>query len=66
MTEDRVTALEERIAHQEQTIEDLNAAILSLWKEIELLRRQLGKFGDQLSQVAADVPQAPEPPPPHY
>lgn len=66
MTEERVNALEERIAYQDQTIEDLNAAILDLWKEIETLRRQLGKFGDQLSQVAADVPQLPEPPPPHY
>jgi SlyX protein len=66
MTDDRVTALEERIAYQDQTIEDLNAAILDLWKEIELLRRQLGKFGDQLSQVANDLPQPPEPPPPHY
>ena len=61
----RITALEERVAYQDQTIEDLNASILELWKEIELLRRQLAKFGDQLNQVAADVPQPPEPPP-HY
>jgi uncharacterized coiled-coil protein SlyX len=40
--------------------------VLELWKEVESLRRQLAKLGDQLSQVAADVPQAPEPPPPHY
>jgi SlyX protein len=66
MSIDRITALEERIAYQDQTIEDLNAAILDLWKEVESLRRQVGKLGDQLSQVAADVPQAPEPPPPHY
>jgi len=63
---DRITALEERIAHQDQTIEELNASILDLWKEIEALRRQLGKFGDELSTIAADVPLAPEPPPPHY
>ena len=63
---DRITALEERIAHQDQTIEDLNATILDLWKEIEGLKRQLGKLGDELSSIAADVPQAPEPPPPHY
>jgi len=63
---DRITALEERIAHQDQTIEELNASILELWKELEALRRQLGKFGDELSTIAADVPQAPEPPPPHY
>lgn len=63
---DRVTALEERIAYQDQTIEELNASILELWKEIEGLRRQLGKLGDELRTIAADVPQAPEPPPPHY
>lgn len=63
---DRLTALEERIAYQDQTIEELNASILELWKEIEALRRQLGKLGDELSTIAADVPQAPEPPPPHY
>ena len=63
---DRIDALEERIAHQDQTIEDLNGTVLALWKEIEGLKRQLGKFGDELSRVAADVPEAPEPPPPHY
>lgn len=63
--ERRITALEERVAYQDRTIEDLNASILELWKEIEALRRQLAKLGDQLNQVAADVPQAPEPPP-HY
>ncbi len=66
MSQDRITALEERIAHQDQTIEDLNASIMSLWKEIELVRRQFGKLGDQLNQIAADVKQLPEPPPPHY
>lgn len=63
---DRIVALEERIAHQDHTIEDLNATILDLWKEIDGLKRQLGKLGDELSRVAADVPEAPEPPPPHY
>lgn len=63
---DRIVALEERIAYQEQTIEDLNETILQLWKEIEGLKRQIGKLGDELSTLAADVPQAPEPPPPHY
>ena len=66
MSDERITALEERVAYQDQTIEDLNAAVLELWKEVESLRRQLAKLGDQLSQVAAEVPQAPEPPPPHY
>lgn len=63
---DRIVALEERIAYQDQTIEDLNQTILQLWKELEGIRRQIGKLGDELSTIASDVPQAPEPPPPHY
>jgi SlyX protein len=63
---ERLTALEERVAYQDRTIEELNETILALWKEIEGLRRQLGRLGDELSRVAADVPEAPEPPPPHY
>jgi len=63
---DRIVALEERIAYQDQTIEDLNQTILQLWKELEGLRRQIGKLGDELNTIASDVPQAPEPPPPHY
>lgn len=66
MTDDRVTALEERIAYQDQTIEDLNATVMALWKEIEGLKRQLAKLGEQLDEVAADVPQQPDRPPPHY
>lgn len=63
---ERITALEERVAYQDRTIEELNEAILGLWKEIDGLKRQLGRLGDELSRVAADVAEAPEPPPPHY
>ena len=62
----RIAALEEHIAHQDRTIEELNETVLALWKEIDGLKRQLGRLGDELSRVAADVPEAPEPPPPHY
>lgn len=63
---DRITALEERVAYQDRTIEDLNATILDLWKEIEALKRHIGRLGDEISNIAADLPEAPEPPPPHY
>ena len=46
---DRIVALEERIAYQDQTIEDLNQTILQLWKELEGIRRQIGKLGNALS-----------------
>lgn len=66
MNEDRLTALEERIAYQDQAIEDLNATILTLLQDIDSLKRQLARLGEQLADVAADVPRGPEPPPPHY
>lgn len=66
MSEDRITGLEERVAYQEQAIEDLNATIMTLWQEIDGLKRQLARLGEQLADVAADVPRGPEPPPPHY
>jgi SlyX protein len=64
---DRIEALETRVAHQDRTIEELNTTILDLWKQIEALRRQVGRLDDQLREVeAAGGPQGPEPKPPHY
>lgn len=62
----RMDRLEETIAFQDQTIEDLNKVIADQWKEIDALKRQLGILGDQLREVEAGLPSRPEPPPPHY
>jgi SlyX protein len=64
----RVDALEVRVAYQDQTIEELNAAVTEQWKQIEALKRLVGKFGEQLeeAQNAAVFSAQPEPPPPHY
>jgi SlyX protein len=64
----RIEQLETTVAYQEQAIEDLNKVITSQWQEIEALKRQLAKFGDQLREVEANPALAPqdEPPPPHY
>ena len=37
----RIDELEIRLAHQEQTIEDLNAAITAQWKLIDKLEREI-------------------------
>ncbi len=66
MSESRITALEERIAYQDQTIEELNGTVMALWKEIEGLKRQLARLGEQLEEVSADLPQQPDRRPPHY
>lgn len=65
--EDRLIALEERIAHQDQTIEEMSALIASQWREIERLKRQMQLIDDQVAAVEqmARTGKA-EPPPPHY
>jgi SlyX protein len=64
----RMDGLEIRIAHQDQTIEELNATITDQWKQIEDLTYRLTRLDEQVREVEAgiDVTGAPEPPPPHY
>jgi SlyX protein len=64
----RIDGLEMRIAHQDEIVEDLNATITDLWKQIEDLTYRLTRLGEQLREVEAGVgvTDAPEPPPPHY
>ena len=64
----RLDGLEIRIAHQDQTIEDLNATITDQWKQIEDLTYRLVRLGEQVREVEANtgIADAPEPPPPHY
>ncbi len=66
--EARVEALESTIAYQDQTIEDLNAALTLQAKEIEVLRRELERLSLHLRDVASHPALTPEqePPPPHY
>jgi SlyX protein len=64
----RLEALEIRIAYQDQTIEELNAALASQWQELDRLRHQMTLLEAELRE-AARGPVAdglPEPPPPHY
>lgn len=62
----RIDALEAHIAHQDRTIEDLNAAITDQWKQIEELDYRLSRLADELREVESGVSGEPEPPPPHY
>ena len=64
----RFEALETRIAHQERAIEDLSTTVAEQWKQIDVLTKQLARFGDRLQQVEDNAPSsvADEPPPPHY
>jgi len=62
----RIDALEMRIAHQDQTIEDLNAALTDQWKQIEDLTYRISRLSDELRAVENSAAGEPEPPPPHY
>lgn len=67
-TSGRLDELEMRLVHQDQTIEDLNAAITAQWKLIERLEARVAR----LSERVADSEQSPgdaapvDRPPPHY
>ncbi len=58
--------LETRIAHQDQVIEDLNAAITEQWKVIDLLTRKLTQLEEQVRSGAYIADPSTERPPPHY
>ncbi len=61
----RIDALEVRIAHQDQTIVELNEVITAQWRKIDALERQVAKLHDEYQNMV--VPrELPEPPPPHY
>jgi SlyX protein len=62
----RLDSLETRIAHQDRTIEDLNASVTEQWKTIEALRKEVERMAARLAEVERDAPGAADPPPPHY
>lgn len=63
---ERIEALETRIAYQDQTIEELNAALTAQWKAIDLLTRKLAMLEEQVRSGAYVADPASEKPPPHY
>jgi SlyX protein len=62
----RLESLETRIAHQDRTIEDLNASVTAQWKQIDALAKEVERMAARLQQVEDNAPGAAEPPPPHY
>jgi SlyX protein len=64
-TDTRINDLEIRMAHQDQTIADLNDVITAQWKKLDALERQLKRLSDELESM--DVGDAPaNQKPPHY
>ena len=62
----RIDGLEMRLAHQDRTIEDLNAAITAQWKQIDALTRQIAQLRKRLQEAEANAPGPANERPPHY
>lgn len=63
----RVTALEERVAYQDETIEALNQTITKQWAQIDKLTRLAETLTDRLRDIEAKTIQGPAAErPPHY
>ncbi len=66
--EDRLDALEIRIAYQDEAIETLNQTVSAQWAQIDALSRKVAELMDRVREAETRVqgPGTPEPPPPHY
>jgi SlyX protein len=65
-SEQRLIAMEMRIAFQDDAIETLNKAITDQWSRIDALTRQLAELRDRLREAETVAPGGEEAPPPHY
>lgn len=65
-TASRLAALEMRVAHQDATIEALDATVTTQWRTIDALVREVAALTERLHDLGAREPGSPEPPPPHY
>ncbi|WP_420407610.1 SlyX family protein [Hoeflea sp.] len=63
--ESRLVRLEELIAHQQATIDDLSRQLTEAWKEREKLRRDLSRLSDRFDELedTAEAPPASQKPP---
>ena len=65
--EDRIAVLEEHVAHQARTIEDLSDQLAEQWKTVEQIRDKLDRLTERflsLEEQALDAPATTRPP--HY
>jgi SlyX protein len=64
----RLDALEIRLTHQDEVIEDLNRTVIAQWKEIDRLTRQVAMLTEHVANAAPPGGHDPgdEPPPPHW
>jgi SlyX protein len=63
---ERIDALETRVAYQDQTIEDLHAALTAQWRSIDVLTQKLAQLEEQVRSGSHIADPSTESPPPHY
>ncbi|WP_443749198.1 SlyX family protein [Asticcacaulis solisilvae] len=67
MSEDRVIALEEMVAHQARTIDELSDQLAEQWKTIDRMRRTLERLSERLIGLEERTGEpTPVTKPPHY
>ena len=66
--EQRITEVETRLAFQETTLQELNAALTDQQQQLSQLQGLLEKINEQLAEMIRrnQSATATEPPPPHY
>ncbi len=65
-TEQRIADLEIQMAHQSETIDTLNEAVVEQWKTIDRLSRQVKVLNEQLVSLEDDALAHKVTKPPHY
>jgi len=65
-TEQRLADLEIQIAHQSETIDTLNEAVVEQWKIIDRLTRQVKVLNEQYMSLEDDASPHQVTKPPHY
>ncbi len=64
--ENRLQALEERLAFTEDLLGKLDDALAAQQTQLLEIQRRLGVAFDQIRELEQELPDEPEPPPPHY
>jgi SlyX protein len=65
--EDRIVALEEMVAHQAKTIDELSDQLAEQWKVVDRMKRALETLGERLIGMEERTGEAaPMTKPPHY
>ena len=64
--EDRIIALETRLAHTEKLAEDLSDVLAEQAQTIDLLTQQIRRLQERLGELAWERSPQDDRPPPHY